>query len=185
MEETGTKPETDKVAGGPPDAAGVTAAAVVAATTPEQTTPVVRSRGGRPKGSKNKPKVIMAVAGKLGTQGPIPGEQTIEEYGVKVEIPDDRLAKVGASLGLTINLGDYQSARIGVWCEMPCDKDKTGDTYGQIFSDVSTRLIAEVEKIKQYRNGKVTVDSASGAKPALPSSGGGKPSASEGENTGL
>lgn len=214
MNESDTKPDAAPAAG-QPDAAQSTAAQPDAATQTEPkgrewvreevetatsttgagqpqpqpsttgTQPVVvKRKPGRPKGSKTK-KAVVPQSGKLGVQGPTPGEQAVEEYGHKVEIPDDRLAKVGASCGLTINLGDYQSARIGVWAEMPCDKDATKETYDRVLASITDRLTAEVEKIKQYRNGKVTIDSPKSNGAAKAAVGDAKPSATETERTGL
>lgn len=71
-------------------------------------------------------------------------------------IREDRLSRVGVSCGLTINIGDYNSARIGIWIELPCDISKIDDSYEKAFKIVTEKLIKEVDKIKDWRNVKIS-----------------------------
>lgn len=56
-------------------------------------------------------------------------------------------AKVGVSLGRTINLGNYESARISVTMEVPCYREEMIRLYPKIFKHVANLLSDEVGKI--------------------------------------
>jgi hypothetical protein len=56
-------------------------------------------------------------------------------------------AKVAVKLGRTINLGNYESARVDVSMEMPCYREEVSEVYPKLFSHVAGLLAAEVGKI--------------------------------------
>lgn len=61
-------------------------------------------------------------------------------------------AKVAVKLGRTINLGNYESARVDVSMEIPCYREEVLDVYPQLFAQVSTLMAAEVAKIDGGRH---------------------------------
>ncbi len=57
------------------------------------------------------------------------------------------IKKVSASLGLTMNLGNYESARVDFSAEAEVDKeDNVDQTYDKLVDLLQRRLKAETEK---------------------------------------
>lgn len=59
------------------------------------------------------------------------------------EIDPSRMARIRFGAGLTINLGNYESARIDVQVEMPCDVDDLDSAFNDAAQFVSDRLSEE------------------------------------------
>jgi hypothetical protein len=57
-------------------------------------------------------------------------------------------AKVRVGFGLTINLGNYESARLDVSVEVPCYKEQVDDAYDKAKVWVEERVQQEVAEIK-------------------------------------
>lgn len=57
-------------------------------------------------------------------------------------------AKVGFSVGLTLNMGNYESARIEVSVEVPCYKEEIDEAYEYAKHMCSTRLQEEVQSVR-------------------------------------
>lgn len=57
-------------------------------------------------------------------------------------------AKVRVGFGLTINLGNYESARLDVSVEVPCYKEQVDDAYTAAKDWVEQRVQQEVAEIK-------------------------------------
>lgn len=57
-------------------------------------------------------------------------------------------AKVGCAYGLTINLGNFESARVDVSVSMPCYVEELDAAYTQAKKWVEDRLQAEVETVR-------------------------------------
>lgn len=57
-------------------------------------------------------------------------------------------AMVRVGFGLTINLGNYESARLDVSVEVPCYKEQVDDAYQQAKDWVEERVQQEVAEIK-------------------------------------
>lgn len=62
--------------------------------------------------------------------------------------PGVKLATVGVSGAMTLNLGNYESAKIGVFLSLPCPVDEIDATYDKASSWVSDRINAAVEEAK-------------------------------------
>jgi hypothetical protein len=64
--------------------------------------------------------------------------------------------KVGASLGYTLSIGDYQSVRIDAWAETSVLKSETGtNAFRRIFEFIEKKLNIEAEPyIKSAQNQK-------------------------------
>lgn len=67
-------------------------------------------------------------------------------------------AKVGVKLGRTINLGNYESARIDVMIEMPCYVEEAPKVYGDVFSLAEERLMTETDKITKSLNQSQSIE---------------------------
>lgn len=57
-------------------------------------------------------------------------------------------AKVSVAMGLTLNLGNYEAARIDVSLTSPCYQEERDDAYEDSKRWVETRLQKEVEDIR-------------------------------------
>ena len=59
--------------------------------------------------------------------------------------------RVGMSKGITVNLGDYQSARLDCWMEAVVEDDKRiiDTTIGQLSAEIEAYLESEVRKLKE------------------------------------
>jgi len=59
-------------------------------------------------------------------------------------------AKVTVELGVTLNLGDYESARVTVGVSAPCYREEVMDAYQHWLQFAKTRLVEEQAEIKQW-----------------------------------
>lgn len=62
----------------------------------------------------------------------------------------ERPAEVSISVGLTLNLGNYESARIDVGLKLPCEPDDIDTVYAYTEQWVEARLETEVAKVKEF-----------------------------------
>lgn len=60
-------------------------------------------------------------------------------------------AKVSVSMGLTLNLGNFESARIDVSVVVPCYREEVDAAYKYAHSWVEKRLGAEVQSIRENK----------------------------------
>lgn len=61
-------------------------------------------------------------------------------------------AEVRVELGLTLNLGNYESARLNVGVVVPCYKEETDAAFKYAKNWVSERVAAEVKDIREKKN---------------------------------
>lgn len=112
-------------------------------------------------GRKPKKKMVLA-GGKLGVVSPAGNKEEV----IKTQkgIPEDKLVRVGASVGLTLNLGNYQTARVSCWVELPTkDTPKGIETkFKEAFEIVDKKLSEEVGKIDEERKRRWAEQSGSG-----------------------
>lgn len=71
-----------------------------------------------------------------------------------VAIPQDKLARVKYGIGMTINIGDYQSARVDVGIELPVHVDETTVGYDTAVDFCNDRLMEEVANLQLLKKGK-------------------------------
>jgi len=76
-------------------------------------------------------------------EGPIDEETEFLEVRQFVTPP----AQVGVSLGLTINMGNYESARLDVSINVPCYQEEVEGAYTFARQFVEDRLVGEKKKI--------------------------------------
>lgn len=64
------------------------------------------------------------------------------------------LATVGLSKGITINLGNYESARISCWISKPCKNEDRVimDTMAEVSSLLDEQLEFEVNELEEMKN---------------------------------
>ena len=72
--------------------------------------------------------------------------------GVSEEIIDvvessEAMASVGVEYALTMNLGNYENAKIGVSINIPCIPSKVDSTYEEASAWVESRITKERDKI--------------------------------------
>jgi hypothetical protein len=63
----------------------------------------------------------------------------------------NRLARIRYGVGLTLNLGNFESARIDVQVEIPCDVDEIDNAYEQAVAFACERLNEEEARWAQPR----------------------------------
>lgn len=59
-------------------------------------------------------------------------------------------ARVSVAMGMTINLGDYQSARIDVSVSLPCYREEVDDAYAHAREWVEEKIAVEAEMVKRF-----------------------------------
>ena len=57
---------------------------------------------------------------------------------------------VGTSRGVTITIGEYQTARVDVWITLPCKVEDADATFEKCEQWVNDRVKDEVTKIQQF-----------------------------------
>lgn len=57
-------------------------------------------------------------------------------------------ATVGVTMGLTINMGNYEFAKIDVTCSVPCMREEMGEAHSWVSSFAEERLQKEVDEIR-------------------------------------
>jgi len=60
---------------------------------------------------------------------------------------------VGFHGSQTINTGNYNSIKVGVWVELPCYEEEIADAYKRAKEFVEQRLQAEVAEIEESLHG--------------------------------
>lgn len=60
-------------------------------------------------------------------------------------------AEVGLDLGLTLNLGNFESARISVHLTTPCYREEMDDAYRFVERWVKDRIGSEVAEVRESR----------------------------------
>jgi len=79
-------------------------------------------------------------------------DQEIEErqvIRVKPFHENARIAHVSVGLGRTINLGNYESARVDVRMDVPCYVEEAGRVYEKVMAVVERRI---TEKVREVEN---------------------------------
>lgn len=62
-------------------------------------------------------------------------------------------ATVGLGMGLTLNLGGFEMARIDVRLDVPCNPARVGETYEAAKQWVTARLQEEVQSVRKGARG--------------------------------
>jgi len=56
---------------------------------------------------------------------------------------------VGASMGLTMNLGNFEWARIDVWLQVPCDPANTDSAYKEATEWIEQRVSEQRDAVRK------------------------------------
>jgi len=75
------------------------------------------------------------------------GEEEVEEEFIDIKPFKSETARVRISKGITMNLGNYRSARIDVDLAMPCYPEEVPDMIEHVNNVVETRLVMERDSI--------------------------------------
>lgn len=83
------------------------------------------------------------------------GPEKVSDETIEVRNFQTEPARVAVDYGLTINLGNYESARIGVSITVPCYLEEANDAYTFAVDWVSERISKEKEEIRKatFRGG--------------------------------
>lgn len=81
-------------------------------------------------------------------------EQEEDLIKVRVSHPSAPMAKVGWSSRMTINMGDYNSAQIGVDVILPCYMEELGEAFDAAKRMVELRVNREIAELRDYREKK-------------------------------
>jgi len=89
------------------------------------------------------------------TIGPSHGAPSpdVEEDIIAIHKFETDPAVVGVDYGLTMNLGDYESAKIGVSVSVPCYKEELNEAYEFAQAWAEERLAKERDLIRSSRDG--------------------------------
>ena len=68
---------------------------------------------------------------------------------IKVRVFATDTIRVGTTLGVTMNMGSYESMRVDVKVDMPCYIEEAKECFGQVVRFAFSRLKEEVEGLKK------------------------------------
>ena len=63
-------------------------------------------------------------------------------------------ARVSVSMGMTINLGDFQSARVDAGITLPCEVGEVKDAYKMAWDVVEKELRRHIREAREEKNGR-------------------------------
>lgn len=65
-------------------------------------------------------------------------------------IPQEKLRKIGVSKSVTVNMGNYESFKVGIWQERYCDdtKEASNKVLAEMSTEIGELLEAEVNEVK-------------------------------------
>jgi hypothetical protein len=89
---------------------------------------------------------VTKVYGKIGVP-----ETKDEEIAVRTFITNPAMVEIG--YGLTLNIGNYESARIDVRISLPCYREETDDAFSFAKKWTEDRIQTEVKAIRQIASG--------------------------------
>ena len=76
------------------------------------------------------------------------GEEETKEDMILVDVFETAPAEVEAKLGMTINLGNYESLRVDAGVKMPCYKEEIPKAQLLAFQIVEKELFAKIKEVK-------------------------------------
>lgn len=94
--------------------------------------------GGETKAVAVKPKIKLSVTKKTGSAAPVTVKEESKE--LKPVICSSTPAIITVSAGRTINLGDFNSAKVEVSLSYPCDPDDIENAYEHVFGWVDGKM---------------------------------------------
>lgn len=82
----------------------------------------------------------------------VEGEPEVKEETLEVREFVTTPAETGLALGLTLNLGGYETARVDVRLFVPCYREEVADAYAFADGFVKERIQKEVDEIRKSRD---------------------------------
>lgn len=76
------------------------------------------------------------------------GEEITKEDMILVDKFETEPAEVEAKLGMTVNLGNYESLRVDVGVKIPCYKEEIANAHILAFQIVEKELFNKVKEVK-------------------------------------
>lgn len=100
-------------------------------------------------------KSVVYVSKQIGSKNN-PGEEVVEEDVVAVHQFVTTPAEVEVAVALTMNLGNFESARLSVSLRLPCYKEEIEEAYAYAQAFVEDRVAKERDMVNAARNGKAS-----------------------------
>lgn len=91
---------------------------------------------------------LVATSAEIVSRGEILAERHKEEIVERKKI-EGPAASVGVNMGTTINLGNFQSARIDVQVTLPCAPEDVEATYKEVCDFARTHIREEAKSIRE------------------------------------
>ncbi len=91
----------------------------------------------------------LVVSRQYSKAGKLLGKEELQEQTLEVRNFLTEPARVSVDYGLTINLGNYESARIGVSVTVPCYTEEIDDAYAYAVEWATKRVAQEKSEIRQ------------------------------------
>ena len=98
----------------------------------------------------------MKVTRSRGFAGVSPSESTDEET-IDVRQFTTDTAEVGTSVGITLNMGDFEFVRIDVTYKVPCYVEESEDAYAYAYKFASEKLRQHIAEIRLGNKEKSSV----------------------------
>lgn len=76
------------------------------------------------------------------------GDEDKKEHMIQVDTFETTPAEAAVELGMTINLGNYESLRVSVGARIPCYKEELEQAYDFAFQLVERELAAKIKETK-------------------------------------
>lgn len=70
---------------------------------------------------------------------------------VHADVDGSKLARVKVGLGMTLNLGNYESARVDVGIDLPCLPGEVMEAYGLAWDAVEHEIGSQVRELRGRR----------------------------------
>jgi len=74
-----------------------------------------------------------------------------ENVTIEVTPFEGEVARVGLDAAMTINLGNYQSAKVGVFLSVPCYPEEAHEVFDVVKATVEKRMSEEVAEVQEMK----------------------------------
>lgn len=95
-------------------------------------------------------KAAQAVVSKQFVESGSEGAEEVVEETLEVHSFVTATANVSVEMGMTLNLGNYESARVTVSVSVPCYKEEIEDAHEYARKWVESRVVSESKKIREF-----------------------------------
>lgn len=105
---------------------------------------------------KNVPSTLSRLAGifwvnrEIRKSGKVVDEKADEEE-IEITAFEGEVARVGLDAAMTINLGNYQSAKVGVFLSVPCYPEEVAEVFDVVKATVEKRMAEEVAEVQEMK----------------------------------